>query len=112
MSDSPATPLTRLLAEQRERWARGECPPVEMFLHHYPGLRGDADALLDLIYNEVFLRERRGEAPGRDEYLRRFPDLAAPLAAQFDVHQAIAAAAGADTAGPAIPGYEIVGELG
>jgi serine/threonine-protein kinase len=83
-----------------------------VFLQNYPGLRDDADALLDLIYNEVFLRERRGEAPGRDEYLRRFPHLAAPLAAQFDVHQAIAAAAGSETGGPVIPGYEVLGVLG
>ena len=112
MSEPPAPPLARLLAEQRERWARGDCAPVEAFLQAYPGLGDDADGLLDLIYNEVFLRERRGEAPGRDEYLRRFPHLAAPLAAQFDVHQAIAAAAGAETGGPVIPGYELLGEVG
>ena len=47
------------------------------------------DLLLDLIYNEVVLREEDGEWPELDEYLRRFPQHAEDLRAQFDVHRAL-----------------------
>jgi serine/threonine protein kinase len=110
MSEPPA--VAALLADQRERWGRGDCVLVEVLLQQHPALAGDAEGLLDLIYQEVYLRERRGEAPRRDEYLRRFPHLAAPLAAQFDVHQAIQAGAAAETARPDIPGYELLAEVG
>jgi hypothetical protein len=81
--------VAALLADQRARWARGDCVPVEALLQQHPALHNDTEGLLDLIYQEVFLRERRGESPQRDEYLRRFPHLAGPLGEQFDVHQAI-----------------------
>jgi serine/threonine-protein kinase len=102
---------------------------------------------LELIYQEVLLREELGEAPGLAEYQTRFPQFAAQLQALFEVHQVIATAdllgaanedanAAADPAFsaevtltdlpgaprrsspstatrlPAIPGYEILGELG
>ena len=49
----------------------------------------DDDALLDLIYNEVDLRQEDGESPEMDEYLRRFPQYAEDLRAEFDVHRAL-----------------------
>jgi serine/threonine-protein kinase len=113
---APRTPvaLPALLAEQRERWGRGDRVPVEALLLRHPAPGADPEGLLDLIYQEVFLRERRGEAPGRDEYLRRFPQLAAAIAAQFDVHQAIqeGAAPGAEAGRPVVPGYELLAEVG
>jgi pSer/pThr/pTyr-binding forkhead associated (FHA) protein len=90
------------LAEQRARWARGDCVRVETLLGEYPALRGDADALLDVIYQEVFLREQRGESPAREEYLHRFPHLAAAIGALFDVHQAILSATDAPSGLPAL----------
>jgi serine/threonine protein kinase len=113
-SSEPVPPLAHLLADQRERWARGDCVRVEALLQQHPGLAGDTDGLLDLIYNEVFLRERRGETPLRDEYLQRFPDLATALRVQFDVHQAIQAGAAPEdeTDLPTIPGYELLAEIG
>ena len=72
MTDSP---LARLLADQRRRWAAGERPPAEEYCRQFPDLLADPERRLDLIYNEIFLRERAGEAPRLDEYLCRFPDL-------------------------------------
>ena len=60
------------------------------YLRQYPALQSDADALLDLIYNEVFLREQAGDRPRLEEYRQRFPHLAAELQIQFEVHRAIA----------------------
>src|SRR5262249_4352851 len=44
---------------------------------------------LDLIYNEVVLREQAGETPALADYLPRFPNLEADLRLQFEVDQAL-----------------------
>jgi tetratricopeptide (TPR) repeat protein/tRNA A-37 threonylcarbamoyl transferase component Bud32 len=121
--------LTLLLKHQRQAWRRGEPALVETYLASHPTLRGDTQAILDLIYNELVLREETGERPVLDEYLQRFPELAGELTVQFEVEHAIDAtsstldskrlAAGRPakpprgTANiPTVPGYEIFGELG
>src|SRR5262249_43752378 len=55
--------MARLWDDQRARWRGGERKLVEAYLEQQPTLRADADRLLYLIYNEVLLREERGEAP-------------------------------------------------
>ena len=62
----------------------------------------------------MFLRETLGDVPGRDEYQRRFPHLAGPLAAQFEVHQAIHAGTDPDhdPGPPSIAGFEALEEIG
>ncbi len=111
----------RLLAEQNQRWQRGERVSVESYLDQYPDLRDRDDVVLDLVCNEVFLRTRAGEAPALDEYLRRFPRLAAELRVQFEIHQAftpepVRPTANGTSAKPGQPfcvrGYEILDELG
>ena len=52
-----------LLADQRRRGLRGESFRVEDYIARHPALRDDTEGLLDLIYNEVVLREERGESP-------------------------------------------------
>jgi serine/threonine protein kinase len=113
-----------LLLDQHDRWARGQSTLVESYLKRHPALEAHEDGILDLIYNEIFLRERRGDAPQLEEYLRRFPRLAQQLQMQFAVHEAIKpsdvlpALDDRDHSIPhqnaalAIPGYEILGELG
>src|SRR5262245_16909555 len=73
--------------DQRVRWQRGERVAVEAYLEQHPALT--ADALLDLIYQEVVLLQEAGEAPQLEEYLRRFPQFAAQLMDQFEVDQAL-----------------------
>jgi hypothetical protein len=123
VTDSQAYALTTLLAEQGARWQRGERVPVEDYLARHPGLRADPEAVLDLITNEVLLRQELGEVPGLDEYRGRFPHLTAHLEIQFEVERVIHEADPASTVGPndqvttsaaplAIPGYQILGVLG
>src|SRR5947209_6119939 len=81
--------LDRLLDDQEQRWRRGERVLIEDYLGQNFGLGQDADAVLDLIYNEALLREARGEAPQPDEYERRFPGLAAAIRRLFEVHHAV-----------------------
>jgi WD40 repeat protein len=60
---------------------------VEEYLDRHPHLQEDAEGVMDLIYNEVFLRAQRQEAPELKEYVARFPQLASELRDQFDVHR-------------------------
>src|SRR5207247_1179368 len=133
-SDAGDTPLhelgQQLRAEQRQRWRQGERAWVEELLRGHPPLQAEPEALLELIYNEVVLREERGEEPTLDEYMQRFPQLAPELRLQFEVHAAMQADLAADrpvepltvvgegTAGepqphwPSVPGYDLRRELG
>ncbi|HEV3168047.1 MAG TPA: serine/threonine-protein kinase, partial [Isosphaeraceae bacterium] len=121
--------LSRLLNHQRSAWRRGESPRVETYLAQHPTVQANGQAVLDLIYNEIVLREESGESPLLGEYLRRFPELAAELKLQFEVEQAIehttlqqsanhltvvngTTSAPSPTSIPSVPGYEILGELG
>jgi serine/threonine protein kinase len=127
---SPARQRVEALrAEQLRRWQNGERVLVETYLASEPALCGDDEAVLDLLYHEFVLREELGETPGLEEYLGRFPQYEATLRRQLALHQALASpsllstAGGADTGGPAqapaaagglpaIPGYEVLAELG
>ena len=75
---------------QRERWRRGNRALVEEYLRQLPELRDNSEGILDLVLHEVHLREEDGERPQLDEYLERFPELAAQLRRQFVLHKALA----------------------
>lgn len=81
--------IDRLLADQRQRWRNGERVLVEEYLRDHPALAANTEAVLLLINNEVVLREGRGEKPDRDEYLRRFEQLADDVRILFEVHRAV-----------------------
>jgi WD40 repeat protein/serine/threonine protein kinase len=119
--------LDQVRAEQCQRWHAGDRVYAEDLLARYPTLQGDPAWVLEFLYREVLLREEVGEAPQPEEYSRRFPHLASQLRPLFEVHRALesgqlldshrAAPAGTvtlPTSGelPAVPGYEILGELG
>src|SRR5262249_49234149 len=130
--------LVRLLDEQSQRWRQGPGMPVEAYLRDHPTLAAAPEAALDLVYNEVLQRQGRGETPLLEEYACRFPHLADPLRARFEVHGALGASTTAADVplsvapdgptgpgtvtvteggmdhgqGGGVPGYEILGELG
>ena len=78
-----------LRADQFKRWQHGQRVLAEAYLEHFPELRADEEAALDLIYSEVVLREERGEQPQLEEYVRRFPQQQERLTRQFELHQAL-----------------------
>ena len=121
--------LALLLKHQRHAWRRRDPVRVETYLAQQPNLQADDQAVLDLIYNEVLLREEIGESPRLEEYVSRFPRLATELELQFEVDRAIESESSLRTGGeltvivgqspaprptvvPAVSGYEIFGELG
>jgi serine/threonine protein kinase/Tfp pilus assembly protein PilF len=121
------TGATPLLDDQNRRWLAGERVLAEDYLAGNPALRDDSESLLDLIYNEIRLREESGETPGLEEYRSRFPHLDELLCLQFEVHRAMHDGAVFDAAGqeedsddfsvqpvplPAIAGYDVKEELG
>src|ERR1043165_1644595 len=81
--------LDALLDQQSHCWQQGKPIRVETLLTRHPMLHTEPQAVLDLIYHEVLLREQRGERPDLEEYARRFPDYAAQLVKQFKVHGAL-----------------------
>jgi tetratricopeptide (TPR) repeat protein len=78
-----------LQADQHRRWQRGERPRVEDYLRQFPALGEDTEAVLDLVYGEVLLRQDAGDTPQLDEYLERFPEQADQLRRQFSVDRAL-----------------------
>lgn len=84
--------IERLVADQRQRWQAGETVLVESYLVQQADLQADRDIVLDLIYNEILLREQRGDKPSLEEYVRRFPHLEAELSIQFEVDEGLSAA--------------------
>src|SRR5262245_31851790 len=120
------TPVTLLRAELRQRWQRGDRVPVEAYLERLTALRADGEAVLDLIYQEILLRQEAGEAPRLEAYLARFPQLAGQLRLLFQVHEGLANSESTNAstllgdaappafgpAWPAVDGYEIEAELG
>jgi eukaryotic-like serine/threonine-protein kinase len=121
-----------LLVDQNQRWARGTPRAVESYLDEHPNLRRDDEALLDLIYGEIFLRGKAGDHPTVEEYIARFPHFAEQLKLQFQIHHAfdpeelfprvapdttledspVAISGGMAREIPRIEGFEILGELG
>jgi serine/threonine-protein kinase len=121
-----------LCIEQRKQWRRGERPSVAELLAHHPTLAAQPDCVVELVYNEVLLREEQGETPLPNEYLERFPEAATQLQRLFEVRDALASrqlfrvseqstpgpaktprfASAGPTELPVVPGYEILDELG
>jgi eukaryotic-like serine/threonine-protein kinase len=121
--------IDSLLDRQKEAWSSGGRTSVEEFLNG-SACRDDAEAMLDLIYGEILLREELGEKPDLEEYVQRFPNLADALKLHFEVHRAVHGSVLVNThrlqedgtladvplpeieAGPRLADYEILGELG
>jgi serine/threonine protein kinase/tetratricopeptide (TPR) repeat protein len=127
--EQTSLPLVEALRhEQRRQWDAGDRISAETYLQRHPELRADAEGVLELIYNEVVLRQRSGESPRLEEYQERFPHLAERLGLLFEVHSALEAdsavdggTTATDTPGPVlvgagelpvVPGFEILQEVG
>ena len=130
----PEQVVMALRVDQAERCRLGEWVRAEDYFDAFPAVGNHVESAIDLVFAEFLLREERGERPPLEEFLRRFPQLAAELELQIKLHCALGVdrepAATADgtvatrplgsgstsanppTAYPAIPGYEILGVLG
>ena len=91
--------LSRLRADQSERWRRGEKVGVEHYLGRHPDLADSPDVLLDLIFAEALLRDELGDTPTLDEYVARFPIQSGLLKAVLATEALIGSWASFDTPG-------------
>jgi serine/threonine protein kinase/Flp pilus assembly protein TadD len=104
-----------LAAEMAAAWARGERLPAEHFLERHPGLLDLPEATVRLIYEEVCLRQERGEAVTAEEMAQRFPRWASELAAMLDCHRLVQAHLGPPqfpAAGESLGDFRLLAELG
>ncbi len=81
--------IETLLDDLRQRWARGEPARAEEYCVRYPQLRSQKQDLLDMLYQEMVLREGHGETPTLSDYLARFPDMEPELRVQFEIEKAM-----------------------
>jgi len=91
---TPEELIDLLCIDQKESWRSGERRPAESYLHQCPILREHPELFLDLVRQEIHLRELRGEQPTLGEYRERFPDLAPRLQRQFASHPSVDPARG------------------
>jgi serine/threonine protein kinase/Tfp pilus assembly protein PilF len=129
---SPTQLVEILRNEQRAGWQRGERILAEAYLERHPALQADAACALQLVYQEVLLREESGERPQLAEYVQRFPQFASQLGPLFEVHRALESGSLQESKGtdpsrhttppesprlgnvdwPSVTGYEILERLG
>ena len=85
--------VVRLIAaDQQKHWMCGRRHLLEDYLPQHPGLREAHESLLDIIYNEVRLRNLTGDVATVQEYLHRFPHLSDEIEPLFQVHSALESA--------------------
>jgi hypothetical protein len=85
--------VVRLIAaDQQKHWMCGRRHLLEDYLPQHPGLLEAHESLLDIIYNEVRLRNLTGDVATVQEYLHRFPHLSDELEPLFQVHSALESA--------------------
>ena len=128
MNDAMQDVLDRVLDRQKQAWLDGARPSVDDLLRD-SALPSDPETMLDLLYNEILVREELDEAPSLDEYVSRYPQLGDDLKLHFEVHRAVRDNLVLETrrmpesgavvdpdpwaaGGNAPADYEIVGELG
>jgi ABC-type amino acid transport substrate-binding protein/tRNA A-37 threonylcarbamoyl transferase component Bud32 len=104
-----------------DEWRAGRRPAVEEFLGRVA--EADRPALFaELLRADIHYRKARGECPAAGDYLGRFPGYEEVVAAAFapaptadppeNVTGDTVPAAPREAPRPAVPGYEILGELG
>ena len=112
-----------LKADQSAHWRRGDPIPIETYLEQHPSLKKDSEAILDLVWNEVNLRQEQGMIPRPDEYVQRFGYLEKQIRFLFqppgtqvvEIGSPAVVEQGPPPSGehlPLVPGYKIIAELG
>lgn len=80
--------LDSLLDRQKQSWLEGRRPSVDDLLAD-SDLRSNDEAVLDLLYNEIVVRDELGETPTSEEYVRRYPHLSGEIEPLFEVHRIV-----------------------
>ena len=106
--------VERLADELARCWRAGERPVVEDYLALYPELSKRPDAVAELIYEELCLRQEFGQKEAADDILRRFPQWREQLRVLIECHDFLqpAAAISFPAAGDMLGDFHLLAELG
>jgi serine/threonine protein kinase/tetratricopeptide (TPR) repeat protein len=108
--------LVETLAEDMaRRWHRGEQLRAEEYLRLHPPLVDQPAAALELVYEEIHLRQEHGQEVHAEELFARFPQWRRQLQALLECHHLLAPR----LAGPSLPApgdtlgeFRLLAELG
>src|SRR5260370_10349379 len=64
---------SEVAGEMAQRWHEGQQPLAEEYLARHPELCGQPDAVVRLIYEEICLRQEKGQETASMEVVQRFP---------------------------------------
>jgi serine/threonine protein kinase/tetratricopeptide (TPR) repeat protein len=93
-----------LVEDMTRRWRGGQRPVTEEYLERYPVLWNHPEAALELIYEEISLREQYGPKTAAADWLQRFPRWERQLRVLLDCHGLLGT-------GSAVPDFPAVGEV-
>jgi serine/threonine protein kinase len=114
-AEGAAQTLSERLAEElRSLWKKGEQVPAEDLLNRHPELWQQPEQALDILYEEVCLRQEQGEADPTAEVLRRFPQWRSQLEVLLQCHQLLepGRATSFPQPGEALGEFAVLSELG
>ena len=113
--DPPSSLVERLADEMAGQWRAGARPLAEEFLARCPGLRDCRATVLDLLAEELALREEYDECVSANDLADRFPELASQVRALVECQRVL----GLRPAPPELPvpgetlgEFRLVAELG
>ena len=117
------TSLSRQLTPQAQRlvdllaeaWRSGQRFPIEELLKSHPEVDHNSDVIIPLIYEELCLREERGEVVERQEYTLRFPRWQHQLEMLLDCYELLAFPSRSvrfPEIGETLGDFELIAELG
>jgi serine/threonine protein kinase/Flp pilus assembly protein TadD len=108
-------PSDKLVQEFRGLWAKGEQLTAAEFFSRHAKLPDDPDTALDLIYEEICLREGAGQEGVWEEVVQRFPQWRGQLQALRDCHRLLQPAASPPRfpeVGETLGEFRLLAELG
>jgi eukaryotic-like serine/threonine-protein kinase len=111
--DGPAAALGKDMAR---RWDSGDRPLVEEYLSSHPQLADDAEAIVELIYEEICQRQRHGDPINAEAFYARFPRWRERVRILLDCHRLLGSSSPArqppSRIGETIANCKILAELG
>jgi tetratricopeptide (TPR) repeat protein len=113
--EAAATLVADLVNEMIRRWRQGEHLLPEDFLKRRPELWEHPEAVADLIYEELCLRQEYGPAVPQEQVLSRFPQWRPQLEVLFDCQRVLGpprAAPQFPAAGESLGDFFLLAELG
>ncbi|MFT3883706.1 MAG: hypothetical protein QM703_29265 [Gemmatales bacterium] len=103
-----------LCREMAGQWQNGSCPPAEVFLQRL-GENPTSEDAVRVIYEEICIRQDRGEQVNLKELESRFPQWSQELAVLLDCHRLMRShpvAPQFPSVGETLGDFRLVSELG